>query len=124
MLNVDFSKLDGVVPVIIQDARTLEVLMQSFMNKEALDLSIATGYAHYYSRKRNKVWKKGEISGYLQEIKEIRIDCDNDSLLMKVRQIGDAACHEGYSSCYFRVLKDGDVVADGMKVFNPKNMYR
>jgi len=124
VLNVDFSKLDGVVPVIIQDARTLEVLMQSFMNKEALDLSIATGYAHYYSRKRNKVWKKGEISGYLQEIKEIRIDCDNDSLLMKVRQIGDAACHEGYSSCYFRVLKDGDVVADGMKVFNPKNMYR
>jgi phosphoribosyl-AMP cyclohydrolase len=124
MLNVNFSKLNGLVPVIIQDANTLEVLMQAFMNKEALDLSISTGRVHYFSRTRNKIWEKGETSGHFQEIKEIRIDCDNDSLLIKVHQIGNAACHEGYSSCYFRVYKDDNIIVDGIKVFNPKDVYR
>jgi len=123
MLNIDFSKLDGVVPVIIQSASSLEVLMLAFMNKEAFELSIATGYVHYFSRKRNKVWKKGESSGFLQEIKEIRVDCDSDSLLFKIHQVGGAACHEGFSSCFFRVVKDGDVVVDGVRVFNPKGGY-
>ena len=123
MLNIDFSKLDGVVPVIIQSASSLEVLMLAFMNKEAFELSIATGYVHYFSRKRNKVWKKGESSGFLQEIKEIRVDCDSDSLLFKIHQVGGATCHEGFSSCFFRVVKDGDVVVDGVRVFNPKGGY-
>ena len=122
MLNVDFSKLGGLVPVIIQDANTLEVLMQAYMNKEALDLSISTGYVHYFSRTRNEIWKKGETSGHVQEIKEIRIDCDNDSLLIKIHQVG-AACHTGYSSCYFKVYKDGNTVVDGIQVFDPKKVY-
>ena len=124
MLNINFGKFEGLVPVVIQDANTLEVLMQAFMNKEALDLSISTGYVHYFSRTRNKVWKKGETSGHLQKIKELRVDCDNDSLLIKVNQTGNAACHEGYSSCYFRVYRDGNVVVDGIKVFNHKDVYR
>ena len=124
MFNVNFDKLDGLVPVIIQDENTLEVLMQAFMNKEALDLSISTGYVHYFSRTRKKIWKKGEASGRSQKLKEIRVDCDNDSLLIKVHQVGGAACHEGYSSCYFRVLRDGALVVNGIRVFNPKDGCR
>ena len=124
MLNVNFSKLDGLVPVIIQDANTLEVLMQAFMNKEALDLSISTGYVHYFSKTRDKVWKKGEAFGYFQKIKEIRIDCDNDSLLIKIHQIGNSACHEGFSSCYFRVYRNGNVSVDGIRVFDPRDVYK
>jgi len=124
MLNVNFSKFDGLVPVIIQDANTLEVLMQAFMNKEALDLSISTGYVHFYSRMRDKVYKKGEASDQLQKIKEIRIDCDNDSLLIKIHQIGNSACQEGFSSCYYRVYRNGNVSVDGIRAFDPRDVYK
>lgn len=123
MLKPDFSKLNGLVPVIAQDASTLEVLMQAFMNEEAWELTQETGIVHYYSRSRGKLWKKGETSGNVQEVKEIRIDCDNDCLLIKVRQVGEAACHTGYRSCFYRVIKDGAVREDGKRVFDPKSKY-
>ena len=116
MIELDFSKLGGLVPVIAQDHRTGEVLMMAFMNAEAWDLTRSTGIVHYYSRSRNKLWKKGESSGNIQEVKEIRVDCDNDCVLVKVNQIGEAACHTGYVSCFYRVLEGDTVRIDGTKV--------
>ncbi|HNR88181.1 MAG TPA: phosphoribosyl-AMP cyclohydrolase [Spirochaetota bacterium] len=123
MIELDFSKLGGLVPVIAQDHRTGEVLMMAFMNAEAWDLTRSTGIVHYYSRSRNKLWKKGESSGNIQEVKEIRVDCDNDCVLVKVNQIGEAACHTGYVSCFYRVLEGDTVRIDGTKVFDPETVY-
>ena len=121
--NIDFQKSGGMIPVIIQDFKSGEVLMLAYMNEEAYSLSESTGFAHYWSRSKNRIWKKGESSGHVQEIKEIRIDCDGDTILMKVRQIGDAACHEGYRSCFFRRMINNDTVIDGVKVFEPSEVY-
>ena len=93
----------GLIPVIVQDIKTDKVLMMAYMNKESLNISITTGYATYYSRSRNKLWKKGETSGNIQKIKEILIDCDEDTLLLKVEQKG-VACHTGNQTCFFREL--------------------
>jgi len=123
MIAIDFEKQDGLVPVIAQDFKTGEVLMLAFMNRETWELTLKTGVVHYWSRSRKKVWKKGESSGNVQEVKEIRVDCDNDTLLVKVNQIGKAACHEGYRSCFFRVIKNGDAVVDGERIFNPDEVY-
>lgn len=123
MIELDFSKLGGLVPVIAQDHRTGEVLMMAFMNAEAWELTRSTGIVHYYSRSRNKLWKKGESSGNIQEVKEIRVDCDNDCVLVKVNQIGEAACHTGYVSCFYRVLEGDTVRTDGTKVFDPETVY-
>jgi len=108
---VDFEKNGGLVPVIVQDADTNEVLMLAYMNEEALNLTQQTGYAHYFSRSRNKLWKKGESSGHTQEVKDILIDCDNDTILLKVKQNG-VACHTGRKSCFFTNLKSGESVMD------------
>ena len=97
--------------------------MMAFMNAEAWDLTRSTGIVHYYSRSRNKLWKKGESSGNIQEVKEIRVDCDNDCVLVKVNQIGEAACHTGYVSCFYRVLEGDTVRIDGTKVFDPETVY-
>ncbi|MCK5672260.1 MAG: phosphoribosyl-AMP cyclohydrolase, partial [Spirochaetales bacterium] len=99
--NIDFNKMDGLVPVIAQDSETNEILMLAYANKEALNLTISSGYAHYYSRSRKKIWKKGGTSGHIQKIEEIRVDCDQDSLVYKVIQTG-GACHTGYYSCFYR----------------------
>lgn len=123
MIAIDFEKQDGLVPVIAQDFKTGEVLMLAFMNRETWELTLKTGVVHYWSRSRKKVWKKGESSGNVQEVREIRVDCDNDTLLIKVNQIGKAACHEGYRSCFFRVIKNGDAVVDGERIFNPDEVY-
>lgn len=113
----------GLVAAIVQDVDNGEVLMQAFMNAEALRLSLETRVAHYYSRSRNKLWKKGETSGHLQHIQEIRIDCDQDSVLLKVKQVG-GACHTGFRSCFYRrVEADGSLAEDGEKVFNPDETY-
>jgi phosphoribosyl-AMP cyclohydrolase len=123
MIQLDFTKLDGLVPAVAQDYKTGEILMVAFMNEEAFMLTLKTGIVHYWSRSRKTLWKKGESSGNVQQVKEIRIDCDNDCVLLKINQIGDAACHTGYRSCFFRVVKGDELAIDGIKVFNPEDKY-
>lgn len=123
MVKLDFAKLGGLVPAVAQDWKTGEVLMTAFMNEEAWELTQKTGIMHYYSRTRNKLWKKGESSGNIQEVKELRIGCENDSILAKIHQIGDAACHTGYRSCYYRVLEGDTLRVDGKKIFDPAEKY-
>ncbi len=109
--KVDWEKSD-LIPVIAQDYRSGEVLMLAYMNKEALELSMRSGLAHYFSRSKQRIWKKGESSGNIQKIKEVYIDCDNDTLLLKIEQVGGAACHTGRRSCFFTKLDSGDVVSE------------
>ncbi|MGB4268958.1 MAG: phosphoribosyl-AMP cyclohydrolase [Spirochaetota bacterium] len=123
MIELDFTKLDGLVPAVAQDYKTGEILMVAFMNKEAFELTLKTGIVHYWSRSRKQLWKKGESSGNMQEVKEIRIDCDNDCVLIKINQIGQAACHTGYRSCFYRVVEGDDLKVDGIKIFNPEDKY-
>jgi len=123
MVELDFGKTDGLVPAIAQDHQSGEVLMLAYVNRESWELTLKTGIAHYWSRSRSKLWKKGESSGNLQEIKEIRVDCDADTVVFKVNQIGDAACHTGYRSCFHQVVQDGKLVVDGQRVFDPKKVY-
>ena len=111
---------DELVPAIAQDAKTGEVLMLAYMNQEALDKTVKTGKAHYWSRSRKKLWLKGESSGHVQTVTDIRIDCDEDAILLLVEQTG-GACHMGYRSCFYRTL-DGEVV--GEKVFEPDDVYK
>lgn len=104
--QVDFSKSGGLIPAVCQDAASGTVLMVAWVNREALEKSMTTGYAHYWSRSRQELWKKGESSGHLQEIQEILLDCDGDTLLYLVKQHGPA-CHTGAFSCFFRDLGTG-----------------
>lgn len=122
-MELDFQKLDGLLPAIIQDAASGEVLMLGFMNQEAWDKTLASGRVHFFSRTRGKLWCKGETSGHLQLVKEILIDCDADAVLIKVEQRGGAACHTGYRSCFYRRLQDGRLEICGVKVFDPKEVY-
>lgn len=123
LLNlVKFDAL-GLVCAVIQDHRSGEVLMQAYMNREALEKTLETGKTHLYSRSRKKLWLKGEESGHLQQVREIRIDCDGDCLLIRVEQAG-GACHEGYLSCFFRQAKDGQWEIVSQRVFDPKQVYR
>ncbi len=102
---INWEKMNGLVPVVVQDVDNKDVLMQAYVNKEALKLTRETGYAHYYSRSRKKIWKKGETSGNIQVVKDIYVDCDGDCLLYVVKQTGPA-CHTGNRSCFFRKLTD------------------
>ncbi len=123
MIEPDFSKLDGLVPAVAQDAGTGEVLMVAFMNREAWELTVRTGIVHYWSRSRGKLWKKGESSGNVQEVRELRLDCDADCVLAKVHQRGGAACHTGYRSCFYTVVENGTTRVDGVRVFDPATVY-
>ncbi|HTZ50323.1 MAG TPA: phosphoribosyl-AMP cyclohydrolase [Spirochaetia bacterium] len=123
MVPLDFSKQDGLVTTVAQDWKTGEVLMVAYMNAESWELTQKTGVMHYWSRSRKSLWKKGESSGNIQEVKELRIDCDADCVLAKVRQIGDAACHTGYRSCFYRVVEGGTERVDGVRVFDPATVY-
>jgi len=118
MLSLKFA--DGLIPVIVQDAQSRDVLMMAYANDEAVRLTQETGFAHYYSRSRKKLWKKGEESGHFQKVLRILADCDEDCLIYEVEQTG-AACHTGYRTCFFRTL-DGDVI--GTKVFDPEKVYK
>jgi phosphoribosyl-AMP cyclohydrolase len=119
----DFSHGDGLLPAIAQDAETGEVLMLAYMNAESYAETVATGRAVYYSRSRKRLWRKGEESGHVQEVRAVLIDCDADTILLKVNQIGGAACHEGYRSCFFReIAADGTRVV-GQRVFDPAAVY-
>ena len=119
----DFDKRGGLVTVVTQDAETGEVLMLAYMTRLAWEKTLATRQAHYFSTSRNQLWFKGESSGNIQEVKEIRVDCDADAVLLKVHQRGGAACHEGYKSCFFRTADDSGwhVVAD--RVVDPETLY-
>jgi len=110
------------VIAVAQDYKTSEVLMVAFMNREALQKTIDTKKAHYWSTSRQKIWLKGESSGNFQEVKEILVDCDEDAVLIKISQKG-GACHEGYESCFFRILKDNKLEIVGNKVFEPDEVY-
>ncbi len=105
--KIDWKKMDGLIPVITQENGTNEVLMLAYMDKEALDLTLATNQAHYFSRSKQRIWKKGESSGHIQEVVDIMLDCDNDTLLLKVDQTG-VACHTGRKTCFFTSIKTGE----------------
>ncbi|HQG32987.1 MAG TPA: phosphoribosyl-AMP cyclohydrolase [Deltaproteobacteria bacterium] len=121
---LDFEKQGGLIPAIAQDWETGEILMLAYMNRESFEETLRTNKACYYSRSRGKLWRKGEESGNVQKIKEIRMDCDSDTLVLKVEQVGGAACHTGHRSCFFRKIEDGKVVEEGIKVFDPKEVYK
>jgi phosphoribosyl-AMP cyclohydrolase len=121
----DFTKHE-LIPVIAQDAASGDVLMLAYMNREAYQETLQTGRVCYFSRSRQKLWRKGEESGNVQELKELYYDCDADTLLVKVNQIGGAACHEGYKSCFFRRIdpKTQTVTTIGERVFDPSTVYK
>jgi phosphoribosyl-AMP cyclohydrolase len=121
---VDFEKSGGLVPAIAQDAETGNVLMLAWMNREAYEETLRTRRAVYFSRSRNRLWRKGEESGHWQEVREVYIDCDADTILLKVHQVGGAACHEGYPSCFFRRVESDGLKVVGEKVFDPKQVYK
>jgi phosphoribosyl-AMP cyclohydrolase len=123
-MTIDFDKSGGLVPVIAQDAGSGVVLMLAWMNREAYEETQRTGRAVYYSRSRNRLWRKGEESGHYQEVREILIDCDADTILLKVHQIGGAACHEGYQSCFFRRVEGDGTKVIAQKVFDPAKVYK
>jgi len=120
----DFQKQGGLVPAIVQDAASGEVLMLAYVNAQAWQKSLETGETHFFSRSRNKLWHKGGTSGHVQRIRSIRLDCDNDTLLFLVEQVGNAACHTGYRSCFYRELKDGVVRECAPVIFDPKEVYK
>jgi phosphoribosyl-AMP cyclohydrolase len=125
MLELNFDKLDGLLPAVVQDVHSGEVLMVGFMNREAWETTLDTGKATFFSRTRNTLWTKGLTSGNIQEIKEIRVDCDNDTVLLKVEQIGGAACHTGHRSCFFQKINaDRSVSVIGEPLFDPKEVYK
>jgi phosphoribosyl-AMP cyclohydrolase len=119
-----FDKME-LIPAIAQDEATGEVLMMAWMYREAYDETLRTGRVCYYSRSRKKLWRKGEESGNVQELKAVYFDCDGDTLLVKVNQIGGAACHEGYKSCFFRRINpaNGGISVQGERVFDPTEVY-
>jgi phosphoribosyl-AMP cyclohydrolase len=124
VIELDFDKTGGLIPAIAQDFKTGEVLMLAYMNRESWEATLASGKATYYSRSRKSLWVKGETSGHVQWVKEIRIDCDNDTLLLKVDPVGGAACHTGYRSCFYQKVVNQSIVLDGQKVFDPEEVYK
>lgn len=125
MVELDFSKGDGLLPAIVQDHESGKVLMLAYINEASWKKTLETGEAHFWSRSRSELWHKGGTSGHVQEIMEIYADCDNDTVLFRVNQVGGAACHTGYESCFHRkVGTDGAVTVIGKKVFDPEKVYK
>jgi phosphoribosyl-AMP cyclohydrolase len=122
-VSLDFDKMGGLLPAIVQDAATGDVLMLAFMNREAWERTLATGEAHYYSRTRETIWHKGGTSGHVQRVQEIFLDCDRDTVLLKVEQVGGAACHTGHRSCFHRRRYGDDWQVVGSPIFDPKEVY-
>ncbi len=123
MFRPDFSKME-LIPCIAQDAESGEVLMMAYMNEESWEKTLATGEVHYWSRSRSEIWHKGGTSGHVQKVKSIRLDCDSDTVLVRIEQIGNAACHKGYRSCFYRELKDGQESVCAPLIFDPKEVYK
>ncbi|NQU13368.1 MAG: phosphoribosyl-AMP cyclohydrolase [Desulfobacteraceae bacterium] len=125
MVELDFTKSeDGLIPAIAQDWRTGEILMLAYMNEESWKLTLKTGKATYWSRSRQELWVKGKSSGNVQLVKELLVDCDLDTVVVKVEQVGDAACHKGYRSCFFRRVDDNKLTVTGERVFDPAQVYK
>jgi phosphoribosyl-AMP cyclohydrolase len=124
MTEPDFDKGEGLLPTVVQDHETGEILMLAYMNREYWQRCLETGKAHFWSRSRQSLWLKGETSGHVQLIREIRIDCDEDTILLKVEQLGGAACHTGHRSCFYRKWAGRDFVAEGERIFDPKEVYK
>jgi phosphoribosyl-AMP cyclohydrolase len=122
-MHLDFSKLDGLIAAVIQDHVSGRVLMVGFMNDEAFRKTVDSGYATFFSRSRNKMWMKGETSGHRLLVKEIRTDCDRDALLIKVEAQGPGVCHEGFESCFFRRLENGEWMTSEPRAFDPAAVY-
>ncbi|MCS6849837.1 MAG: phosphoribosyl-AMP cyclohydrolase [Gemmataceae bacterium] len=120
---IDFDKAGGLVPAIAQDATTGEVLMLAWMNRDAWEETLRTGRACYYSRSRGRLWRKGEESGHVQEVERVLVDCDADTVLLKVRQIGGVACHEGYHSCFFRQVEGDRLRIIAERLVDPAQVY-
>lgn len=121
--HLNFQKLNGIVPAVVQDSESGEVLMLAFMNQEALERTVSEGIAYYFSRSRGRLWKKGERSGNIQHVLELWVDCEDNSVLLKVRQEGGASCHTGYRSCFHRRLEDTGLRVVGKPVFDPATVY-
>jgi phosphoribosyl-AMP cyclohydrolase len=119
----DFAKGGGILPAIAQDADDGAVLMMAYMNAEAYAETLSTGRAVYFSRSRNRLWRKGEESGNVQQVQAVYLDCDLDTILLRVKQIGDAACHKGYRSCFFRQVTPDGLRTVAQRVFDPDKVY-
>ncbi|MBW1801273.1 MAG: phosphoribosyl-AMP cyclohydrolase [Deltaproteobacteria bacterium] len=125
MIELDFSKGDGLLPAVVQDHYTGQVLMLAYVNALSWEKTLETGEVHYWSRSRQELWHKGGTSGHVQKVKEIFVDCDNDTVLFRVEQVGGAACHTGYASCFYqKVDRKGEVTIVGEKVFDPEKVYK
>ena len=124
MIKLDFKKNNGLIPAIAQDYLTGEVLMLAYMNEQAFDETVRSKKATYYSRSRKSLWVKGETSGHVQHVREIRVDCDLDTILLKVDQVGNAACHKGYKSCFFSKVEENDLKITESIVFDPDEVYK
>ena len=122
-MNLDFTKLDGLLPAVIQDHSSGRVLMVGFMNEEAFQRTVETGFATFYSRSRKKLWMKGESSGHRLVVKEISIDCDLDSVLVRVDALGPGVCHNGYQSCFYRRYENGTWVESEPRTYDPGAVY-
>jgi len=125
MVELDFSKGEGLLPAIVQDYASGKVLMLAYINSESWGKTLKTGEAHYWSRSRQEIWHKGGTSGHIQKIKEIYVDCDNDTVLFRVEQVGGAACHTGYETCFHKqVGRDRSITIVGERIFDPERVYK
>jgi phosphoribosyl-AMP cyclohydrolase len=125
VFELDFTKGGGLLPAIAQDYNSGKILMLAYINKDSWEKTLETGDAHYWSRSRQELWHKGGTSGHVQKVKEIYADCDNDTVVFKVEQIGGAACHTGYETCFHKkVDRDGSVTIVGKKIFDPEKVYK
>jgi phosphoribosyl-AMP cyclohydrolase len=122
-MHLDFKKMNGLITAVIQDSTSGRVLMVGFMNEEAFQKTVETGFATFFSRSRNKLWLKGESSGHRLVVKEISADCDEDALLVKVEALGPGVCHNGYESCFYRSLKDGEWIETEKQTYDPNAVY-
>lgn len=122
-MQLDFKKLDGLVTAVIQDAGSGRVLMVGYMNQAAFDKTVATGRVTFFSRSRNKLWTKGETSGHWLEVREISTDCDQDALLIRAKALGPGVCHNGYQSCFYRRLENGEWQVNEERAFDPEGVY-
>ena len=125
MVELDFEKGKGLLPAVVQEFQTGKVLMLAYVNRASWEKTLETGEAHYWSRSRQEIWHKGGTSGNVQKIREIYVDCDNDTVLFKVAQVGGAACHTGYETCFHKqVGRDREITLVGQRIFDPERVYK